>query len=319
MDLQDIITAYSAEYKLNPDNRKRLRNKLYNNNTQWDEYFTRIPTENTKEDWTFTEHSEVLQPYQHPWTPKGELSATDYQFLLYWAKLDIEEVPDKLVKTWLGFLAENFDGDRTKYPFVRWYIENHLIPKMHEDRYLAWGFLGEFVAPTSGTAGAASTTGDGWRKIIRTLVGLNKITPWVGGTFPTTASGMVDYIEAMVKATPEQHAGRKLQIGMRQHNLDLYDEGYRTKYHTYFPDTKTGLSVRNYPNITLQGFGNMSTSNLVTMSDKSNRLLFQKGSPKKEIVRVESLKRNLFLFTDFHEGFGIDTPSEFFINDQDLS
>lgn len=318
MDLSDIITAYSAEYKLTPDNRKRLRNKLYNNNSQWDEYFTRIPTENTKEDWAFTEHTEVLQPYQNAWTPKGEMSATDYSFLLFWAKLDIEEVPDKLVKTWLGFLAENHDGDRTKYPFVRWYIENHLIPKMHEDRYLAWGYLGEHAAPTPGSPGAASTTGDGWRKIIRNLVTAGKITPWVGGTFPTTASGMVTYIESMVKALPEQHRMRPMQIGMRQTNLDLYDEGFRVKYNTYYQAEKE-LTVKNYPNITFKGFGNMGTSDLVTISDKSNRLLFQKGAVKKEVLRVESLKRNLFLFTDYHEGYGIDTPSEFFINDQDLS
>ena len=318
MDLSDIITAYSAEYKLNPDNRKRLRSKLYNNNSQWDEYFTRIPTESTKEDWAFTEHTEVLQPYQHAWTPKGELSATDYAFLLFWAKLDIEEVPDKLVKTWLGFLAENYDGDRTKYPFVRWYIENHLIPKMHEDRYLAWGFLGEFVTPTPGTAGAASETGDGFRKIIRDLVTAGKITPWVGGTFPTTAANMVTYIENMVKALPEQHRMRPMQIGMRQTNLDLYDEGFRVKYNTYYSAEKE-LTVRNYPNITFKGFGNMGSSDLVTISNKSNRLLFQKGAVKKEVMRVETLKRSLFLFTDYHEGYGIDTPSEFFINDQDLS
>ncbi|MBL8002851.1 MAG: hypothetical protein JNL05_12920 [Flavobacteriales bacterium] len=318
MDLTALVAEYGAEYKNDPKARERLRSKLYNNNSAWDNFFTRIPTDATQEDWGFTEHDEVLQPYQEDWTPKGTLTAMPNPIKLFWAKADIEKVPDQLTKTWMGFLRESGYTNPLDYSFVRWYLENHLIPRMHQDRYLAWGYLGSYTAPTAGTAGAASTTGDGLRKIIRGHVTAGNITPWVGGTFPTTAAGMVDYIERMVKALPEQYRMMPMDIAMRQTNLDLYDEGFRVKYNTYFMAEKE-LTVRNYPNIKLVGFGNMGTSNLVFASQKSNRLLLQKGSVKKELVRLETALRKVYAFTDFHEGFGFDNPTEVFTNDQDLS
>lgn len=319
MDISAIILEYGNEYKNDPKARQRLANALYNNNSAWDNFFTRIPTEATKEDWGMTSHDEVLQPYQEAWTPKGQVTAKPNPIQLFWAKADLEEVPDRLVKSWLGFLRESNIVDPTQYSFIRWWIENHIVPRIHQDRYLAWGYLGSYAAPTSGTAGAASTIGNGLRKIIRDHVTDSNITPWVGGTFPTTASGMVDYVENFWKAVPEQYRMQPFDIAMRQANYDLYVEGRRVKYNTNYPAEKVQASIWNYSNVNVVPFGNMGTSNLIYASQKSNRLLLQKGTVKKNLLKVESLKRQVFLFTDMHEGFGFDDPREVFINDQDLS
>lgn len=319
MDISAIVTQYGAEYKNDPKARQRLASKLYNNNSNWDNFWRKIPTESTSEDWGMTSHDEILQPYQEAWTKKGQVTALPNVIKLFWGKADLEDVPDKLVKSWMGFLRESNITDPLKYSFIRWWIEDHILPRLHEDRYLHWGFLGEYVAPTPGVAGAASETGDGARKLIRDHVTASHITPWVGGTFPTTAADMVAYIENFWKSRPEQFKDKKFQIAMRQHNYDLYVEGRRVKYNTNYPAEKKLATVWNYDNVDVVPFGNMGTSNLVWASQRENRMVLQKGSIKRELLRLETALRKVFLFTDFHEGYGFDDPREVFTNDQDLS
>lgn len=320
MDLSQIVAEYGAEYKFDPKARQRLANKLYNNDSKWDKFWTKIPTESTSEDWGMADHSEVLQPWQEDWTPKGTVSAFPNPIALFWAKLDLQEVPDRLVKTWLGFLRESNITDPTQYLFIRWWLENHILPRYHQDRYMEVGFKGEFVVPTPGTPGAASTTGDGVRKIIRGHVTNGYITPYVGGSFPTTAAGMVAYVEAFWKAQPEEI--RELpgyELSMRQTNYELYVEGRRLKYNSNFRQESDMTAVQDYPNVTVVPWGNMGTSNMFWATQKENRLLLQKGSIKRELVKIESAKRQAFLFTDGHEGLGFADPRYVLINDQDLS
>lgn len=319
MDISAIISEYGAEYKNDPKARQRLANKLYNNKSGWDDFFTKIPTEATSEDWGMASHDEVLQPYQEAWTPKGQVTALPNPIQLFWAKADLEDVPDRLVKSWLGFLRESNIVDPTQYSFIRWWIENHIVPRIHQDRYLGWGFLGEYAAPTPGTPGAASTIGNGVRKIIRGHVTAGNIVPWVGGAMPTTAADMVKYVEDFWKQIPEQYRQQPFEIAMRQHNYDLYVEGRRVKYNSNYMAEQKVAGIWQYDNVTVVPFGNMGTSDLIYASQKANRLLLQKGTVKKDLLKVESLKRQVFLFTDMHEGFGFDDPREVFTNDKDLS
>jgi hypothetical protein len=320
MDTSAIVAEYGAEYKFDAKARQRLASKIYTSDSAWDKFWRKIPTESTSEDWGMADQGEVLQPYQVDWTPKGELTFLPNPVGTYWGKMDLEDIPDKIVKTWAGFLREKNITDPKQYSLIRYWIEDHILPRYHQDRYLAVGFLGEYVAPTAGTPGAASTTADGVRKIIRNLVsGPGYITPWVGGTFPTTAAGMVDYVENFWKAQAESVRAMPFDLCMRQTNYELYVEGRRLKYNNNYPAEADKRAIQDYPNVTIVPWGNMGTSNLIWASQASNRFMLQTGSVKRELLQVESAKRQVFLFTDVREGMGFDDPRYVFANDQDLS
>src|SRR5207237_4740652 len=128
-------------------------------------HFSVLPTKDTIYRVSFASLSRVLQSFQKAFTPIGTTTFKPNTIDLYNLKVDAQEYPDDIVDTWLGFLEG--DGiDRAAWPFVRWFIEEHLIPKKDEDYELNEAYLGVYAAPTPGTAGAAGTSMKGIKKQI---------------------------------------------------------------------------------------------------------------------------------------------------------
>ena len=321
IDIADLVTEYGAYYKNDGDKRKRLKSKLYNTGNKFDDHFTMVPTDNTREEFAYSEQTEVLQPYQVAYTSKGDHTITPNVASLFWAKMDLDYIPDHLVLSWAGFLRAN-DLDASKCPFIQYIIEEHIIPRGHQDWYTSVAFLGDYTAPTPGTAGAASTTADGVRKLIRDQVTASAITPFAVGAVPTDPVEFCLYMEDMTARVPEQHRSRKMTWRMREVLRLRYLEGFNELHNKFFLQSNADMNkmpIYQYPNITVEGFENMGTSDMIFIAPKENSWKLMKGAAKKEILKVETLKRQVFLFTDFHAGYFFPDPREVWVNDQDLS
>lgn len=321
IDIDDLVTEYGAFYKNDPDRRAKLKSKLYNTTGKFDSLFMEVPTDSTREEWGYSEHTEVLQPYQEGWTSKGDHTILPNPYKLFWAKYDLDYFPDQLVNSWAGFLrANNLSVDEC--PFVQYVIEEHIIPRGHQDWNDKVAFLGAYSAPTAGTPGAAGTTADGVRKLIRDHNTAGTITPISMGAPPTDPVLFCKYMEEMTALIPEQYRTMGMVWRMRDTLRLRYLEGFEelhTKFYAKGDVNVENMPIYQYPHITVQGFENMGTSNMIFASPKSNSWKLMKGSAKKEILKVETLKRQLFLFTDFHAGYWFEDPRMVFVNDQDLS
>lgn len=321
IDISDLVTEYEAWYKGDANRRQKLKDMLYNTGNKFDEHFMTVPTDNTREEFAYSEQSEVLQPYQVAWTDKGNHTIKPNPAKLFWAKMDIEYVPDHLVLSWAGFLrSNNLSVDQC--PFVQYVIENHIIPRGMQDWYLQVAFLGNYAAPTPGTAGAAGTTADGVRELIREKVTDGAMTPFSLGAPPTDPVEFCQYMEEYAAQIPEQHRGRTMTFRMREELRLRYLEGFNELHNKYF--LRQGVDINKmpiyqYPNLTVEGFENMGSSDMIFIAPKENSWKLVKGSAKKEILKVEMLKRELYLFTDFHAGYFFPDPREVWVNDQDLS
>lgn len=321
IDIDDLVTEYGAFYKADANRRQRLKDKLYNTGNKFDEHFMMVPTDNTREEFAYSDQTEVLQPYQVAYTSKGDHTVLPNPATLFWAKMDLDYVPDHLVLSWAGFLRAN-NLDASTCPFIQYVIENHVIPKGNEDWYLSVAFLGEYAAPTPGTAGAASTTADGVRKLIQDKYADGAISPFALGAPPADAVEFCLYMEEFAASIPEQHRGRSMTFRMREELRLRYLEGFNELHNKYF--LKQGVDINKmpiyqYPNLTVEGFENMGSSDMIFIAAKDNSWKLMKGSAKKEILKVETLKRQVFMFTDFHAGYFFPNPTEVWVNDQDLS
>ena len=175
MTIQDIKTEFGNYYINQGQNAARLIQLLYRPSVT-EQLFRSIVTDDTVWRMAKTAFSRLLQPFQAAWTPTGTLTATPISIQQFPMKVDVQETPDTLEATWLGFLADS-SLDRKTWPFVRWLIESHLIPQILEEYELNEIYLGVRVEPTAGVAGAAGTSMNGIRKQINDFVAAGRTTP----------------------------------------------------------------------------------------------------------------------------------------------
>ncbi|MFC7669299.1 hypothetical protein ACFQT0_19520 [Hymenobacter humi] len=131
MNIADIITEYGNYYRDGGQNVQRLLRRPYIS-SQTEALFGLLPTDDTSYQMAQTRLSRILQPFQKGWTPLGTLTATPILLQQFPFKVDLEETPDQLEATWLGFLADN-NLDRAQWPFVRYLVEEHVYSQMDED------------------------------------------------------------------------------------------------------------------------------------------------------------------------------------------
>lgn len=315
INIADIITEYGAYYKAQGQNEKSLRAKLFRKNDTA-MYFRTIPTNDTVLDFGNFSVNTVVQAFQKAWTPIATLTGKPRRIPLHKLKIDVEEAPDDVELSWIGFLA---DGglDRATWPFIRWYIEKYLIPQKEEDIELNECFAGEYVVPTPGTANSAGENMDGIRKKVNDAVTAGDANEIVMGAVPADPEDYCTYIEDFVKQIPA-HVRKKLDLIMLSNdNLDKYKEGKTAKYNMNYEMEKSLVTIKNYNNISVVGLDSWGSSEKIITTLPDNRIRGLKKPENGKTFRVESAQRLVSLFTDWFEVYDFIDMGYVYTNDQD--
>lgn len=107
--------------------------------------------------------SELTQPFQKAFTPKGEITFKPNSITMRRAKVDMVIDPDDIFNSWLAFLqAEN--KTREEWPITK-YIIQEVIKKAKEERGKI-SMSGVYAPPVAGTAGSYLAVADGVLKLI---------------------------------------------------------------------------------------------------------------------------------------------------------
>ena len=186
MNIAQIISEAGAYYQDNGQSAKDILQRFRQRN-ETDQFFS---DSNTTRDTLVrkanSNTTRVLQSFQKAFTPLGATTFQMEKIELFQMKVDLEETPDDLVDSWLGFLEGENEIDRKKWPFVRWWLEKEILPKIEEDYELYEVFKGVYAAPTSGTPGLQGKSMDGLNIIRKRHIAAGKIAPIVMGALPTT-------------------------------------------------------------------------------------------------------------------------------------
>ena len=315
MDVSAIVSEFGAYYIKGGQNEARLIKKLYEK-SMTEQAFTTIVTDETK--WRGSEAviSRLLQPFQKAWTPTGAVTFDPIDIDAFKLKMDFEDYPDDLEATWLGFLADA-NLDRKEWPFVRWLVEQHIIPKMQEDYELNEIFAGVYAAPTAGTAGAAGTAMNGIKAIRNAHITAGRITPITSGALATDPLAFVDQIEDFVDSINTKYWNAPMELNVAQQLERRYLRGYERKYGRNLDYTGTGTKVEG-TNITLVGRASQNGSDIMWATPKTNAVRLVKKSQNMNQVRIENVDRKVKLYTDFWSGIGFLIPEIVFTNDLEL-
>lgn len=313
MNVEDIVTEFGAYYINQGQNADRLVTMLYNK-SETETYFQTVVTDD--EIWRASKVTidRLLQPFQKAWTPIGTAKFEPKEIRQYRMKIDFEDWPDDLQSTWLGFLMDN-GLDRTQWPIVRYLIEKLIMPKSEEDFELNEAYKGIRVAPTPGTAGAASTSIVGVRKWITDAIA-DSVAPITMGTVAgLTDAEFVDYVEDFCKQIDDLYRDNALTPLFMNKDLALkYYYGYGDKYGLRQDFTGNNMTVKG-TNITAKGLKSMSGSNRLWITPTGNAKRLVKQTVSKGF-KIEGLKRQIFLYTDFWKGLGFVLPELLFFSDQ---
>jgi len=328
MDIEDIKTEYGTYYRDGGQNLTRVLSKPYIS-SQTEALFGLIPTDDTSYQMAIAELTRVLQPFQLGWTPLGEFKAAPILLTQTPFKVDLEENPDKLENSWLGFLADN-KLNRTEWPFVRYLVEEHLYKRMDEDYELNEIYFGKLVAPTPGTPGAAGTGMDGIRTIINRGIQQSKITPIALGAIPADPLAFCEYIESFVDKFTLRYRGQAMEVCMNLSLARRYAKGRHQKYKSDIADPTArpildgnGNALLTVPieftNHTVVGLLSMGDSMKIWATNKENRKRLAKKTVNQRAVRIESAKRQVAIYTDFYKGVGFPVLEAVFTNELDLT
>jgi hypothetical protein len=316
MNIADIITEFGNYYLKNGQNMSRVVQQLYQPSVT-DMVMTPFITDETTWRASESRFQRVLQPFQKAWTPIGETEFVPVEIRQFKQKIDTQEYPDELEGSWLGFLASN-SLDRKTWPFVRWFIESHLLPQAKEDYELSEVYGGVARAIVASSAGAAGTSIDGIKYGINNGILAGRTVVINTGALSTDPVTFVGQIEAFVDAINTLYWNIPLDLNMNQTLERRFARGYHTKYgqDTNYRDNPKGAV--KFSNITIQGLPSMAASDKIWCTPKSNIIHLGKKTVNQNGVQVENVDRLVKMYSDWWSGVGFVIPEIIFTNDRDL-
>lgn len=241
--------------------------------------------------------SEVMQPYQADFTPKGSLSFTPEILKTRYAKADITLDPNIFRAT---HLADYLEGAPS---------EEHELVRLAYDEFLSRAardtdravIAGAYKAPSKGTAGNALDSCDGFLTFLSKAITDTKIAPTTTGNI--TEEDIVDQVEAVFMDIPEDMRSGDLRCYMSNNLRRMYFRALRDRLGTN-SDYKGWDGCVDGTDIPVVGLPYMGSSNRIAFSFHGNLRMLQFNPSDLFRFDAQKEKRVINFLMDWSLGFG---------------
>lgn len=302
IDIADLITAYGANYVDEGQNLARLMKKMGLKSKTASLAQSRI-IKDTVYRFAKAELDSIVQAFQKGFTPKGDLTVEPRTIQLFHHKVDMLVEPDDIVESWLGFLENVNENDRSKWPLVRYIMEVHMAERIPDDLERYEYFKGVYAAPTTGVAPASGTAMNGLKKTLDDGITAGRVNQVLLSATPAAAN-MFDVAEEFVDNIDEEYKDVPMYLFMTTAARTNY---LRDKRNTHGADTNYSdskkLTIDAYENIEIVNLPSMSGSTYMFATPKNNyfHIRRQQGFKKPDVQKVD---RQVKILTDWWEGLG---------------
>jgi len=312
----DVVAEWKAVYKAEGQGVKDIMTKLTQRSVTAKYFPTRF-TEKTVLEKVSAEFSRVLQRFQKQYTPVGGVKFEPLKIALFKLKIDLQERPDELEESWLGFLADS-SLNRKDWPFIKWFLMNALI-QAEKDLEMSEIYHGVAGAIVEGTPTAAGASLDGIKVQINRLNTAGKLDLITMGAVPTDPILYVEYIEDMIKQVERPLRNELDYIFVQEDGHDLFRDGMRLKYNVNYAqvDDSKITKLRN-DNIQIVGLPSMAGSDKIWTTPSWNRQAGFKKPGNETVFQVENIDRLVKAYTDYYKGFGFWIGEYVVSNDVEL-
>ena len=315
MDIQDVLAEYGAYYQQRGQNISRLYQVLRRKLASEDIFTTQV-TDDTIWEAAQVMYGRLVQAYQKGFTPINPLKFSPVKITMFHHKVDTSETPHDLEATWLGFLADNNVSPK-EWPFIRWWIEQQIIPQIEDDMETLEIAKGVRVEPVAGTAGAAGAGMDGFLTIQKKHITAGRQTPIAMGAIPTGLNSdaeFVQYIEDYVDQINKKYWNRPMVVNLNEELERKYQRGQLDKYGKNTVGNEQTKQIR-FTNLTIQGRVSMEGSSRIFCTPKENAVVLKKKTENQKRFDVQLDKRQVNILTDWYYGVGFILPELVFSND----
>lgn len=266
--------------------------------------------------------TEVLQPYQPQFTPKGSVDHDETSIRVRPIKLDLTFTEEDLEQFYDSWKIEwmNAGKNPLEWTYPRYIYEKELLPQILEEiNTNSWS--GIYAAPTPGTAGASAASVNGYKKVLADLITASAITPIVIGA--TTASNARENVEAFLAAIPEKITKKGGKILMSPAQRRFFVTDYRGEFMQapgVYPQGggPKKVEVDDY-NVELVSVASMAGSGrwIFLPNGRDNMVwVSRKEYPTYPQIIFDTAPRVLQMYATFYRGYGFEYPQEVYVNDQ---
>lgn len=335
MNIEAIVNEWGKVYLNQGQTDKDIKKQLFEApEGSLKSYFRKVPETNTEYRSSYASIDEVLQAFAIPFNDKSETVFTPWATKLGEFKIDKTLFPDKMRQSWLGFLVTIAEKDRSKWPIVRWMIQQMLIPKAQEDfiqkvGYYGWKITGYNAVPTVDGATfvrelasenavlPASGSMDGVRTQIAKMNAAGRANIVTVGAWDVDDAVFCEQIEAMFQSV-ERPLRSQLDFAFMDETMrNRYREGKRLKYNQNYREDADLDSIRN-TNIKVAAIPDMDGSEQVWATPAMNRVNPVKAENNGRFD-VQKNKRAVDLLTDWMELLTFDVPEYVVSSDHDIT
>ncbi len=270
---------------------------------------TKKTTKDTLYRFSVDDLDEVVQGFQTTWTPKGTLTFKPREIQLREIKVDKELLPDQIEESWLGFLTNETDPDRKTWPIVKYLAAEKILARKEKDMEKKVYYQGEYVAPTTGVAGAAKNVLTGFRKLMSDGIadGMVDLSSFVGVLATSTIFEQVEGLAGKILDGNDQLDAEDFVICLNHKWKRAYLQDKRNTHGTDINYDPKKVTIDFMENFTLVGLPSMAGFDDIWATPKSN-LIHVMNREKINPLRVENVDRKVKIFGDWWEavGFGIN-------------
>ncbi|GAB2553073.1 hypothetical protein [Rufibacter soli] len=331
IDISAVITEFGKAYIPGGQNDKSIKTKLFAAE-ETAALFRKIPNEGDVYRSSYATIDEVLQAFSIPFTDKGATTFKPVEYRLGEFKVDQSFTPDRFRQSWLGFLAELEEPDRAKWPILKWFISELLIPQSKEDfekKVAYYGFqkTEEVAANPVVTAATFSrqvlNTGatkanaamDGIRVVLMKLQAKNRVQVINTGALSTDPATFCTQIETFVQGIQRELRDKLDYLFMDKNLVDRYVDGRRAKYNQQYAQM-ADLKKIDKTEISVYGLSSMTGSTKIWATPAQNRV---RPSHTENTGRfdVQKADRTVKLLADWKYCLAFDVPEFVVTNDQE--
>lgn len=300
LTVSSVVSAYGSYYENGGQNEKRVL-QLLTQGRQLPGYCTPMVTNETIFRLANSTIGEIVQGFQKSFTAKGGIEIKPNEIRLYHLKVDDEFQPDDLQATWLAFFANLPEPERKNWPFVKWAIEKHYLPRIDQDMELNAYYKGVYSAPSTGVAGSAATAFQGLQAQLQAGVDDGTINT-VSMNGDLDKNTIFDQVELFTDGISNEYQGVEMNVFMspywyKKYMQDKRAQGFFTKYNANEIDGNIDFTPLN-----VKPLAAMTGTNDVFCTPKANLLWLY--SADKKTLKLEEAKRSVALMADWWEGLG---------------
>lgn len=263
---------------------------------------------------------DLIQPYQPQFTPKNTESWNAVSNTLRPIKIDLKFSEEQLFKFIDKWRNEWFEAgkDPMQWSYPRYITENLLAPKWREEmNKIAW--LGEYVAPTPGTAGDYLESVDGYKVVIENAISAGDLVVVPSGAY--TSSDIRSKLEAWMMAMPVTVRGRGGVVLMSDTNAREYYYDFRGDFSTATwanLQAAGGMTVDGFP-VKVMGLKGMEGSDRwIFLPDGAQNMIVgtRRGYPLYPQFVFDHDLYNLHMKAVMYRFFGFEFWDNLYVNDQ---